>query len=561
MYDFENLTRYNIPLIRSTQCACRPNNYGHKLLNLCKKLNIYIANSRVGDDKGVGYKTCKDISVVDYLLLSSKLFPLVETFRIEDFVPLYSDCHCMIKFSFRSVVTNTRETVADDNSQSFVKWCAEKKSDYANRIRSDPDGILEQTFNDLDEFSMRENITQSEMDNIVLKISQNFTNAANETFGATRNRKPYNKHDDSKPWFNRKCSVKRKLFHKARKRYSFIKNAENRCQMRQASKDYKTTLNKAYTDYQFKAENELRKISKTDPKKLWKILNSLSGNKKRDNDDDITLEALYDHFKGLNENNIVDDDHIDFNLNNNNITEECDVFLNGPITESEIRKAVSSLKNGKASGSDKILNEYIKSTLEDLLPIYCKLFNLILDTEIIPESWSSGILIAIFKNKGSNNDPDMYRGITLNSCFSKTFSSILNIRLNNYADHAELISKSQAGFRRGFATIDNIFVLFALISIYFSIGKKLFCVFVDFKSAFDTVWRIGLWQKLQKFNIRGKIFTVIYNMYQNIKSCVKKGKDYSDFLAHLTKLGGLCDTPSVGVAVRLSRRLKSIPAY
>ena len=62
----------------------------------------------------------------------------------------------------------------------------------------------------------------------------------------------------------------------------------------------------------------------------------------------------------------------------------------------------------------------------------------------------------------------MYRGITLNSCFSKTCLAILNNRLNDYAEHVELITKSQAGFRKGFSTVDNIFVLYSLITIYFS---------------------------------------------------------------------------------------------
>ena len=163
------------------------------------------------------------------------------------------------------------------------------------------------------------------------------------------------------------------------------------------------------------------------------------------------------------------------------------------------------------------------------MPVYIRLFNLIFETGIVPENWSTGVMIAIFKNKGSKTDPEMYRGITLNSCFSKTFSAILNNRLNNYADHVDLISKSQAGFRKGFSTLDNIFVLYSLIMIYFSFGKKLYCTFVDFKSAFDTVWRSGLWQKMVKSNIKGKIFTVIYNMYQNIKTCVKKGNNVSEF--------------------------------
>ena len=64
---------------------------------------------------------------------------------------------------------------------------------------------------------------------------------------------------------------------------------------------------------------------------------------------------------------------------------------------------------------------------------------------------------------------------------------------------------------------------------YFSFGKKLFCSFVDFKSAFDTVWRLGSWQKLQNQINRVKKIKVIYNMYQNIKTCIRKGEECSIF--------------------------------
>jgi hypothetical protein len=45
---------------------------------------------------------------------------------------------------------------------------------------------------------------------------------------------------------------------------------------------------------------------------------------------------------------------------------------------------VVKLRNGKAFGNDGILNEYIKHTIDDLMPIYVKLFNIILDTGIVP---------------------------------------------------------------------------------------------------------------------------------------------------------------------------------
>jgi len=45
-----------------------------------------------------------------------------------------------------------------------------------------------------------------------------------------------------------------------------------------------------------------------------------------------------------------------------------------------------------------------------------------------------------------------------------------------------------------------------------SLGKKLYWTFIDFKKAFDTVWRLGLLQKLVKNNITGKILKVIFSI-------------------------------------------------
>jgi hypothetical protein len=42
--------------------------------------------------------------------------------------------------------------------------------------------------------------------------------------------------------------------------------------------------------------------------------------------------------------------------------------------EKEIKNVVLKLRNGKAFGNDGILNEYIKNTIDDLMPIYVKLF-------------------------------------------------------------------------------------------------------------------------------------------------------------------------------------------
>lgn len=189
--------------------------------------------------------------------------------------------------------------------------------------------------------------------------------------------------------------------------------------------------------------------------------------------------------------------------------------------EDEVRICISKLKNSKTpSPLDKILNEYIKATKEVLIPVYCKLFNCVLETGLIPQSWLEGFIVPIFKNKGDSKDPNNYRPITILSCLGKLFTSILNQRLTTYLDDNNIMDENQAGFRQGYSCSDQIFTLHFLVEILKKRRKKLFCAFIDFSQAFDNLWRVGLWHKLLQKSVDGKFFRVIYNMYQNIKSCI-----------------------------------------
>jgi len=57
----------------------------------------------------------------------------------------------------------------------------------------------------------------------------------------------------------------------------------------------------------------------------------------------------------------------------------------------------------------------------------------------------------------------------------------------------------------------------------------LFCVFIDFEKAFDTVWREGLWYTLLMNHINGKIHNVILNMYHNVKSRIMYNNEFSEY--------------------------------
>ena len=124
------------------------------------------------------------------------------------------------------------------------------------------------------------------------------------------------------------------------------------------------------------------------------------------------------------------------------------------------------------------------------------------------------------KNKFPVTNPVNYRGITLLSGFCKLFNSISNNRLTEYIDELGIMGEEQTGFRHDYSTIDHVFIMKHFIDLYLNKRKRLYCAFVGYRKAFDTVNRILKWLKLLSNNIDGNIFIVIFNLYNEAKSCI-----------------------------------------
>ena len=60
------------------------------------------------------------------------------------------------------------------------------------------------------------------------------------------------------------------------------------------------------------------------------------------------------------------------------------------------------------------------------------LFNKVLFSGIIHQSWLDGYIKLIFKNKGTPDDPENYRPITILSRLGKLVTSVLNNRLSTF---------------------------------------------------------------------------------------------------------------------------------
>ena len=86
-----------------------------------------------------------------------------------------------------------------------------------------------------------------------------------------------------------------------------------------------------------------------------------------------------------------------------------------------------------------ISNEMLQCFLESRPDILKKAFNTILRNPKSIEKWSISMINPLHKS-GSKMNPDIYRGISLLSCFSKYFTAILNLRLTQYAIDSGIFS-------------------------------------------------------------------------------------------------------------------------
>ena len=126
--------------------------------------------------------------------------------------------------------------------------------------------------------------------------------------------------------------------------------------------------------------------------------------------------------------------------------------------------------------------------MEFTVPYLTTVFNSILTTGNIPDDWGKSIICPSHK-KGSVYDPNNFRGVSLIDIVYKIFTNILVKRLDKWTEKFNVIHESQAGCRRKYFTIDNIFTLHALAQKYLSKkGGRFYCLFIDFSKTFNSIY-------------------------------------------------------------------------
>ena len=120
-----------------------------------------------------------------------------------------------------------------------------------------------------------------------------------------------------------------------------------------------------------------------------------------------------------------------------------------------------------------------------------------------------------------------WRGITLLSVASKIFGRIFIERLKNVLN--ERLRKEQAAYRKGRSTSEHIFVLRNIVEQTLEWPTSFYLNFVDFRRAFDSMQRDGLWNTMKWYGIPKKSIPIIKLLHTNTQCCVSDGRCNSEW--------------------------------
>ena len=127
------------------------------------------------------------------------------------------------------------------------------------------------------------------------------------------------------------------------------------------------------------------------------------------------------------------------------------------IPEEDVSSLLASLDPSKSPGPDSVPTLVLKECASELAPSVCKLFNLSIETGIVPSEWKIALVFPVHK-KGKNEEVTKYRPISLLCVISKVLERCIYDRLKDHL--CALFHHAQHGFLKGRSTVTQLLTFY-----------------------------------------------------------------------------------------------------
>lgn len=365
-------------------------------------------------------------------------------------------------------------------------------------------------------------------------IKTNFENCYNQSKYTIKNHTSSKRNKEQ--WINNKinilCQKRDSLYNKWKKDSSNkILKLEYNKQRNKTRKAIENSRNRYYN-------NEINK-NKNNPRKLWQILNSLTGRANKSIDDAIlkafqknqlTVTQLANNFAREFDNNVKKIlphcKNIIINKSIYTFPENRSMFFK-PANYSSVSKIIKKLNTHKSAGADSIRCIDIKLLCDKITTAIVRLINTSVRTGIYPSQLKLGIVRPIYK-KGNHSDFENYRPITILPVIDKIVEKYICTQIHNFYSSYDVLSSVQYGFQKNKSTTSLLDKFTDEINNYLNDKQHVILLFIDFSKAFDTLKHETLIQKLDNTGVRGPLLKWCKNYLKDRKYQVKIDNELSD---------------------------------
>ena len=188
-------------------------------------------------------------------------------------------------------------------------------------------------------------------------------------------------------------------------------------------------------------------------------------------------------------------------------------FFSRSFCLDEIEGAKRHLAQRHTKGSPGVDSVSYQTVLDIPSDILLQLFNSCISSLDAPQSWLTTVLVGVLKLGKPATSPESYRLVGLECCLLKVMTLLIDRRLRAWAEENKVLPDSQNGFREGYRTHNNSFVLRTAVEKARSEGKVLYVAFVDLKNAFPSTHLPTLWSKLFCRGVSGPLFDWLRMLY------------------------------------------------
>jgi hypothetical protein len=466
---------------------------GKRLIEWIEENGWEVLNgNKRGDEEGeVTYVGSRGETVIDYAIVNEAAWERVKEFKVGERVD--SD-HLPLEITIEGSNQEEKEKgeMREEEKKVIVKvWSEHGVKEYRRRLE-------EATFK------------EQEIEKMVTELKEVIEKATKKKEVIVRGAKGAGKKNG---WWDRECEQAKREVVKALRGWK--RNKIDRSRFLEAKRRYRERCREKKKQKREREEKEIKEI-RTE-KEVWKYINR-ERKKKEPVSEKITIQEWEEYFMKLLEGRKEEGKVGTQRKEKQTVMEETE------ITAEEVGKHIRYLKKRKAPGWDGVQNEAWMYGTERMVERMVELMNGVWRGEGFPEDWREGIICPIFK-KGEKNRAENYRGITLLNTGYKLYASVLSERMKREIEEKGVLPDSQAGFRKGRGTVDNVYILDHLARNELrKKGGRMYALFIDFKAAFDKVDRVKMFECMRERGISEWLVRKVEEIYARTRNKVKVGE-------------------------------------